>query len=69
MNRVRDHVVLCVAATITVTLGLFAAALGANPWLQLFLPLAVAIVCTRLLAPVYFGWREPGEVDRRRRRP
>ena len=68
MSLVRDHVVLCFRATVAVTVGLFLAGLGTSPWLQLLVPVLVAIVCTRLLAPVYFGWREPDEVRSRPRR-
>ena len=68
MSLVRDHVLLCFLATVAVTVGLFLVGLGTNPWLQLLVPVCVAIVCTRLLAPVYFGWREPGEVRGRPRR-
>jgi hypothetical protein len=53
---------------VAVTLGLFLVGLGTSPWLQLLVPVFVAIVCTRLLAPVYFGWREPDEVRGRARR-
>ena len=68
MRLVRDHVVLCFLATVAVTLGLFLVGLGTSPWLQLLVPVFVAIVCTRLLAPVYFGWREPDEGRGRGRR-
>jgi len=68
LRLVRDHVVLCFLATVAVTFGLFLVGLGTSPWLQLLVPVFVAIVCTRLLAPVYFGWREPDEVRGRARR-
>jgi membrane protein implicated in regulation of membrane protease activity len=64
MRLVRDHVVLCFLATVAVTVALFLVGLGTDPWLQLVVPVLVAVVCTRLLAPVYFGWREPGEIRR-----
>lgn len=67
MRLVRDHVVLCFLATVTVTVGLFLVGLGTDPWLQLLVPVFVALICTRLLAPVYFGWREPDQVRRPRR--
>ncbi len=70
MSRVRDHLVLF---AIVMTIGCAALVLAGlgnwNPWLQLAAPVALAVVCTRLLAPVYFGWREPHEVPRRRARP
>lgn len=68
MRLVREHVLLCFLATVAATVGLFLAGLGSNPWAQLLVPVFVAIVCTRLLAPVYFGWREPDEARGRPRR-
>jgi membrane protein implicated in regulation of membrane protease activity len=70
MTAMRDHVLVSVVVMTVGTVGLVAAGLGTwNPWLQLAAPLVLAIICTRLLAPVYFGWREPGEVPGRRARP
>jgi hypothetical protein len=69
-SGVRDHVVLCWISMTAGTAGLVMAGLWTwNGWLQLAAPLVLAMVCTRLLAHVYFGWREPDEVPRRRARP
>jgi membrane protein implicated in regulation of membrane protease activity len=69
MSGVRDHVVLCWIAMAIGTVGLVVAGFWTwNGWLQLAAPLILAVIVTRLLAPVYYGWREPGEAQRRRAR-
>ncbi len=52
------------------TAGLVVAGLwGWNPWLQLLAPLLLMLICTRIFAPVHFGWREPEDYPGRRTRP
>jgi hypothetical protein len=68
MRLMRDHVLLCFLATVVVTVRLSLIGPVTNPWLELLLPVCVAVICTRLLAPVYSGWREPDEVRGRQRR-
>jgi membrane protein implicated in regulation of membrane protease activity len=70
MSGVRDHLALF---AIVMTIGcavLVLAGLGTwNPWFQIGAPMLLMVICTRLLAPIYFGWREPDEMPRRRARP
>ena len=69
MTSVRDHLVFFWLAMVAGILGLgFAGFWAWDRWLQLVAMGALMVVCTRLLAPVYFGWREPGEVRGRPRR-
>jgi hypothetical protein len=69
MSRVRDHLVLF---WISVTIGcavLVRAGLDTwSPWLQLAAPVALGVICTRIFAPVYYGWREPEDYPGRRTR-
>lgn len=70
MNGVRDHLVLFWIAVIAGCAILVLAGLGTwNPWLQLAAPTALGVICTRIFAPVYFGWREPEDYPGRRTRP
>jgi hypothetical protein len=70
MSRMRDHPVLSAISMAAGVVGLGVAGFWTwDRWLQLAAMLGLMIVCSRLLAPVYFGWREPGEVPRRRARP
>jgi hypothetical protein len=39
-----------------------------NPWLQLLAPFVLGVICTRIFAPVYFGWRDPEDYPGRRTR-
>jgi membrane protein implicated in regulation of membrane protease activity len=62
MSGMRDHLVLFIVAMIVGCAVLIVAGLGTwNPWFQLAAPLLLMMVCSRLLAPVYYGWREPGD--------
>jgi membrane protein implicated in regulation of membrane protease activity len=62
----RDHVALCYVALVSGVVALFVAGFGSwNGWVQLGAIGALAVVCTRLLAPIYFGWREPEDYERR----
>jgi membrane protein implicated in regulation of membrane protease activity len=63
----RDHLVLLAIVVIIGCTGLVLAGLGGwNPWLQLAAPTLLGVICTRIVAPVYFGWREPDERPVRR---
>jgi membrane protein implicated in regulation of membrane protease activity len=69
MSRVRDHLVLLAIAMVVGCAALVLAGLGAwNPWLQLLVPSALGVICTRIFAPVYFGWRDPEDYPGRRTR-
>lgn len=70
MRRVRDHLaVFAVVMTIGCAL-LVLAGLGTwNPWFQIAAPMLLMVISSRLLAPVYFGWREPEDYPGRRSRP
>jgi membrane protein implicated in regulation of membrane protease activity len=70
MTPVRDHLVLFWITVTAGCAGLVLAGLGTwNPWLQVAAPFALGVICTRLLAPVYYGWREPEDSPGRRTRP
>jgi membrane protein implicated in regulation of membrane protease activity len=65
MTGMRDHVVLCyIAGVAGVVLLHFAGLWTWNSWAQLGSLAVVMLVCTRILAPVYFGWREPEDHER-----
>jgi hypothetical protein len=67
MSIVRDHVVMCWVALLTGFAVLTAAGLWTwNGWLRLATIAALAFACTRLLAPVYYGWRDPDDYPGRR---
>jgi hypothetical protein len=69
MSPVRDHLVLFWLAMVLGIFGLSIAGLWDwNPWLRLAAPAVLMIVCSRLLAPVYYGWREPEDYPGRRTR-
>jgi hypothetical protein len=69
MRVVRDHLVMCWVAMLTGLAALSMAGLWTwNGWLQLATIAAIAIVCTRVFAPVYYGWREPEDYPGRRTR-
>jgi membrane protein implicated in regulation of membrane protease activity len=70
MSTVRDHLALFWITLSIGSVGLVVAGLwGWNPWLQLVAPLLLMVICTRIFAPVYFGWREPEDYPGRRTRP
>jgi membrane protein implicated in regulation of membrane protease activity len=70
MSTVRDHLVLFWIMLAVGCAGLVMAGLwGWNPWVQLFAPVLLIVICTRIFAPVYFGWREPEDYPGRRTRP
>ncbi len=70
MSGVRDHLVLLAIAMVVGCAALVLAGLGTwNPWLQLLAPAALGVICTRIFAPVYFGWLEPDKHRSRRTRP
>jgi membrane protein implicated in regulation of membrane protease activity len=70
MSGVRDHLVLFWITVLGGCAILVLAGLGTwNPWLQLAAPTALGVICTRIFAPVYFGWREPEDYPGRRTRP
>jgi membrane protein implicated in regulation of membrane protease activity len=69
MNHVRDHLVLMWITFIAATAVLVLAGLDTwNPWLQLAVPTVLGVLCTRIFAPVYFGWLEPEDYPGRRTR-
>jgi peptidoglycan/LPS O-acetylase OafA/YrhL len=69
MSDVRDHLVLMSITFIAGCVVLFLAGLDTwSPWLQLAVPTMLGVLCTRVFAPVYFGWREPEDYPGRRTR-
>jgi hypothetical protein len=69
MSHVRDHLVLFWLAMVLGILVLCTAGLWDwNPWLRLAAPAVVMIICSRLVAPVDYGWREPEDHPGRRTR-
>jgi hypothetical protein len=66
MTGVRDHVALFyVALAGSIVLLNIAGFWTWNGWAQLGSMALVALVCTRVFAPVYFGWREREDYERR----
>jgi hypothetical protein len=62
----RDHLVLFIVAMVVGCVALILAGLGTwNPWFQLLAPALLMVICSRLFAPVYYGWREPEDPSRR----
>jgi hypothetical protein len=67
MSDVRDHLVLMSITFIAGCAVLLLAGFDTwNPWLQLAVPTVLGVLCTRVFAPVYFGWREPEDYPGRR---
>ncbi len=70
MTRMRDHLVLFWVTVILATVALNLVGFWSwDRWLQLAVMAVLMVVCTRLLAPVYYGWREPEDYPGRRTRP
>jgi membrane protein implicated in regulation of membrane protease activity len=69
MSRVRDHFVLLWTAVTVGCVVLVRAGLDTwNPWLQLGAVVLLGVICTRVFAPVYYGWRDPEDHPGRRTR-
>jgi hypothetical protein len=69
MSDVRDHLVLFWIVVAVGCVALVRAGLDTwNPWLQLAAPVVLGVICTRVFAPVYYGWREPEDHPRNRAR-
>jgi membrane protein implicated in regulation of membrane protease activity len=65
MSGVRDHLLLFFAAMIVGIVALAVVGFGTwSSWLQAGALAGLMVICSRLLAPVYFGWREPDERPR-----
>jgi hypothetical protein len=69
MSAVRDHLgLLAIAMAIGYVVFAILGFWTWDRWLQLASLGVLAVICTRIFAPVYFGWRDPKDDAGRRTR-